>query len=141
MTTFAAQLKSEIQRLARKEIRAETTSLKKSSASYRAEIAALKRRISSLEATIKKMAKSQTSMRLESEEPASLRWRASGFASLRKKLVLSAADMGKLLGVSGATVSAWEAGKSKPRASHLSTIAQVRKMGKRAAAEALASVR
>lgn len=140
MTTFAAQLKSEIQRLARREIRAETTSLKKSSASYRAEIAALKRRASALEATIKKLAKSQTSVRLESEEPTSLRWRASGFASLRRKLGLSAADMGKLLGVSGATVLGWEAGKSKPRASHLSTIAQVRKLGKRAATEALAGM-
>lgn len=141
MTTFAAQLKSEIQRLARKEIRAETTSLKKSSASYRAEIAALKRRIAALEAGIKKMAKPQAALRPAADEPGALRWRAAGFATLRKKLALSAADMGKLLGVSGAAVLAWEAGKSKPRASHLPTIARVRKLGKRAAAEALAGMR
>lgn len=141
MPTFAAQLKSEIQRLARKEIRAEISSVKKNSANYRAEFAALKRRISSLEATIKKTAKSQTSNPVEPEETTSLRWRASGFASLRKKLAFSAADMGKLLGVSGATVLAWEAGKSTPRASHLPAIARVRKLGKRAATEVLASIR
>lgn len=141
MTTFAAQLKSEIQRLARKEVRTETASLKKSSASHRAEIAGLKRRISSLEATIKKMAEPQTFKRTEPEETTALRWRASGFSSLRKKLAFSAADMGKLLGVSGATVLAWEAGKSKPRASHLPAIARVRKLGKRAAMEALANIR
>lgn len=140
MTTFAAQLKSEIQRLARKEVRTETASLKKNSARNRAEIAALKRRISSLEATIKKMAEPQTFKRTEPETTA-LRWRASGFSSLRKKLDFSAADMGKLLEVSGATVLAWEAGKSKPRASHLPAIARVRRLGKRAAMEVLANIR
>lgn len=41
MSTFANQLKSEISRLAKKEVRAETQALKKASAQYRSEIAAL----------------------------------------------------------------------------------------------------
>lgn len=139
MTNFAAQLKSEIQRIARKEIRLETSFLRKSTATYRAEIAGLKRRISALEATLKKLSKSVPSKPVEPEETSSLRWRAPGFASLRKKLALSAGDMGKLLGVTGATVYAWEAGKSKPRATQLVAIARVRKLGKRAAAELLAT--
>jgi len=140
MTNFAVQLKSEIQRIARKEIRSEISSLRRSATTYRAEIAALKRRISTLEATVKKLSKSASPKQVEPEEPSPLRWRAPGFASLRKKLALSASDMGKLLGVTGATVYAWEAGKSKPRATQLAAIAHVRKLGKRAAAELLATL-
>lgn len=141
MPNFAAQLKSEIQRLARKEIRAETSSLRKSAASYRAEIVALKRRILALEVIVKKLSKSTPTRKVEPEESSALRWRAPGFASLRKKLDLSAGDMGKLLGVTGATVYSWEAGKSKPRATQLAAIARVRKLGKRAAAEMLATLK
>ena len=42
MTNIASLLKAEMSRLARKEVRAETASLKKSVGIYRAEIAALK---------------------------------------------------------------------------------------------------
>ena len=140
MSNFAAQLKSEIQRLCRKEIRAETASLRKSTTSYRAEIAALKRRVSVLESALKKLGRTAPAKPVASEDSATLRWRAAGFASLRKKLDFSAADMGKLLGVTGTTVYAWEAGKSKPRASQLAAIARVRKLGKRAAAEMLATL-
>lgn len=141
MTNFAAQLKSEIQRLARKEIRAETSSLRKSATTYRTEIAAFKRRISALEASVKKLSKPVPTRKGEPEESSALRWRAPGFASLRKKLDLSAGDMGKLLDVTGATVYSWEAGKSKPRATQLAAIARVRKLGKRAAAEMLATLK
>jgi DNA-binding transcriptional regulator YiaG len=61
-----------------------------------------------------------------------------GFAALRKKLSLSAAEMAKLLGVSAQSVYHWETGKSKPRASQLQAIAAVRKMGKKAVAIKLA---
>lgn len=140
MPNFAAQLKSEIQRLARKEIRAETSSLRKSATTYRTEIAALKRRVSALEATVRKLSKSVSTRTGETQESSALRWRAPGFASLRKKLDLSAGDMGRLLGVTAATVYAWEAGKSKPRTAQLAAIARVRKLGKRAAAEMLATL-
>lgn len=137
MSNFATQLKAEIQRLARREIRAETASLRKSATSYRTEIAALKRRIQALEATVKKLSKPAKKKTAEAEETTALRWRAPGFASMRKKLGLSAADMGKLLGVAGATVYSWEAGKTKPRASQLAAVARARKLGKREASEML----
>jgi len=43
MANIASLLKSEISRIARKEVRAETQTLKKASAQYRSDIAALKR--------------------------------------------------------------------------------------------------
>ncbi len=138
MANIASFLKSEISRIARKEIRAETETLKKASSQYRSDIAALKRRLVEQERLIAKLRKNKLVPAIETEEENSkLRFRADGFASLRKKLGLSAADMGKLLGVSLQTIYHWEKGQSKPRASQLQAIAEVRKIGKRAAAERL----
>lgn len=141
MSTFANQLKAEISRLAKKEVRSEVQSLKKASASYRTEIAALKRCAATLEALVKKQGKAAPKVTPEAgteEEGTSLRFRVAGFANLRKKLGVSAAEMGKLLGVSAQSVYHWETGKSKPRKSQLQAIAVVRKMGKKDVAAKLA---
>lgn len=142
MANIASLLKSEISRIARKEIRAETETLKKASAQYRSDIAALKRRVAEQDRLIVKLRKSKpaTAANDKAEETTQLRFRADGFASLRKKLGMSAADMGKLLGVSLQTIYHWEKGQSKPRASQLRGIAEVRKLGKRGAAARLAEV-
>lgn len=138
MSSFAEQLKSEIARIARKEARAETRALKKANAQYRTDIAALKRRLAELDRAVARQAKkaAQASTRGQATEeehsPAQgLRFRVAGFANLRKKLGLSAADMGKLIGVSAQSVYHWETGKSRPRAAQLAAIAAVRKLGKR----------
>lgn len=129
MTTFADQLKNEISRIAKKEIRAETKQLKKSSAQYRSEIASLKRHVSALETALKKLNKLQPKPALKVEESVEgLRFRADGFATLRKKFAMSAAQMGQLIGVSAQSVYHWEAGKSRPRASQLPAIAAARKL-------------
>jgi DNA-binding XRE family transcriptional regulator len=142
MSTFADQLKSEISRLARKEVRAETQGLKKSITQHRSEIAGLKKRLSALESQLRKISKGAgTKVSGDVQETAigALRFRAGGFASLRKKLGINAAEMGLLLGVSAQSIYHWEAGKSKPRASQLAAIAEVRSMGKRAVALRLLS--
>jgi DNA-binding XRE family transcriptional regulator len=134
MSTFANQLKNEISRLAKREVRAEVQALKKASTAYRGEIAALKCRIAGLESQVKKLGKGAGRAKVVPAEEGSaegLRFRVAGFASLRKKLGISAAEMGKVLGVSAQSVYHWETGKTKPRASQLAAIAAVRKMGKR----------
>ena len=141
MTNFAAQLKGEISRIAKKESRAESAAIKKITAKHKADIAALKRGVTELEAIVRKLTKSQAkSERVVENEQASqsLRFRVEGFAALRNRLELSAADMGKLIGVSGQTVYNWESGSSRPRANQFAAIAEVRKLGKRQAAERLA---
>lgn len=141
MVNLASLLKSEISRVARKEIRAEITTLKKASAQYRTDIAALKRRLAEQDRLIVKLSKNKSTAAVASaDDNPQLRFRADGFASLRKKLGLSAADMGKLLGVSLQTVYHWEKGQSKPRASQLQGIAEARKLGKRGAAARLAEI-
>ena len=140
MSTFATQLKNEIGRLAKKEVRAETASIKKANSQYRADIAALKRRLTQLESQIKKSpTQSPIPHKVRSESNENLRFRVDGFATLRKKLGLTANEMGTLIGVSGQSIYKWEQGKAKPRASQLKAISAVRKMGKREVEKVLAS--
>jgi DNA-binding transcriptional regulator YiaG len=53
---------------------------------------------------------------------------------------MSATQAAALLAVSPLTVYHWEAGKSKPRASHMPRIAAFRKLGRKQAAAAVAEV-
>jgi len=144
MSTFAEQLKNEISRIAKKEIRAESKSLKSLAVQQRSEISMLKRRVAELESDLKRLSKAGTKLappvsEASKEDGVSLRFRAGGFASLRKKLDLTAAQMAQLLGVSPQSVYHWEMGKSRPRASQLPAISAVRKLGKKQVAERLAA--
>ena len=51
----------------------------------------------------------------------------------RKRLELSAADYGKLVGVSALTIYNWEKGKTKPQQRQLEALLKVKGIGKRAA--------
>ena len=75
-----------------------------------------------------------------SEDGPSLRFRPAGFAQHRQRLGLSAREMGLLLDASAISVYKWEAGQSRPRATHLAAIASVRKMGKREALQRLEQI-
>ncbi len=142
MPNIAVVLKGEIARLARKETRAEVGELRKASSQYRSHIAALRRRIDALERQLKKLAKAggraRPAAEPAAEEGTQRRFSAKRFAAHRAKLGLSAADYGKLIGVTGQTVYKWESGKARPRSGQLEAIAAVRGMGKREAAATLA---
>jgi len=134
MPNIASVLKEEIMRLARKELRSETESLKKASALYRSEIATLKRRASALEKQLAHLGKKVVGKGEghEAVAPESrVRFSAKGLNSRRQKLGLSAGDMGALLGVSAQTIYNWEAGTTRPRGPQVEAIAALRAMGKR----------
>jgi DNA-binding transcriptional regulator YiaG len=137
MPNIATILKEEIVRLARKELKKELEGLKKASATYRSEIAALKRRIVALEKQAAHISKKATKPKLDTDATTRVRFSAKGFASKRQKLGLSAEAMGTLLGVSAQTVYNWEAGKTQPRKVQVVAIAGMRKMGKRQVKAAL----
>ncbi|MDO9360668.1 MAG: helix-turn-helix transcriptional regulator [Polaromonas sp.] len=142
MPNIASVLKDEIARVARKEVRAETQQLKKASAQYRADIAALKRRIASLEKLVNRLGKGggkQAAAAVEEETSGGFRFSAGGLLAQRKRLGLSAADAGTLMGVSGQSVYKWEQGKARPRTSQFAAIAALRGMSKKEAAERLAA--
>lgn len=141
MANFASSLKAEILRLARKEVRQEVEGLKKASAHYRSEIAALKRRLEALEkmrARAEKKAGHDASQAETTGGKPTVRFSAKGLAAKRQKLGLSAAEIGVVLGVSAQTVYNWESGKSRPQARQLEAIAALRSMGKRQIAAKLA---
>lgn len=134
MPNIASILKTEISRLARKELRSSTQASKNAIADYRRQIADMKQRIKALEGQVAKLSKQGTKAR--SPEPAkeegpNLRFRAEGFARNRQRLGLSAKEMGLLLDASPLSVYKWEKGQAKPRAKHLQAIAALRTMGKR----------
>jgi DNA-binding transcriptional regulator YiaG len=140
MPNIAAVLKSEISRIARKEIKQQTTALKQSAGSYRRELAALKRRIQALEAELKGVKRGTARPAPAAEDTAQdapARIGSKALATLRKRLGLSAADFGRLIGASALSVYKWEQGKARPRAKFLAAIAQVRGLGKREVAARL----
>lgn len=141
MPNIASVLKEEIARVARKEVRSDTQPLKKSSATHRSDIAALKRRIAALEQMVKRLGKNAGAKTAQPDAnlPAgSFRFSAGGLLAQRKRLGLSAAEAGKLLGVSDQSVYKWENGKTRPRASQFASIAALRGMSKKQAAARLA---
>lgn len=145
MPNIASVLKAEIGRVARKELRVETESLKKTVASQRSEITSLKRRLQELEKTVKGLSKAAAPKAEAKPEPqadaAGLRFRPAGMAANRKRLGLSAAEFGLLVGASGQSVYLWESGKSKPRGKLLQAIAELRGVGKRDVAARLATLK
>jgi DNA-binding transcriptional regulator YiaG len=141
LANIASALKEEITRLARKEIRSETEGLKKASAQYRSEIAALKRRVTSLEKQLSRLEKSGTNNSVpQPDAETKARFTAKGFKSLRQRLGLTAGDIAKILDVSAPTIYNWEAGNASPRKQQMARIVLLRGMGKREAAAALNQV-
>jgi DNA-binding transcriptional regulator YiaG len=133
MPNIAVVLKEEILRLARKEVREQTSVLKKMSAQYRKDIAEMKRRISELQRRVtplqKQVLKNVPSQTAETDAD-HVRFTAKGLRSQRKRLELSAANYGKLIGVTGQTIYSWEGETSRPRKQQVARIASLRHLGK-----------
>jgi DNA-binding transcriptional regulator YiaG len=134
-------LKDMICRLARKEIKANTSSTKGAVAQFRRDIAKLKRQVRDQQKEIgflKAQERKRLSQPQPKEEPEEgVRFSARSVKAQRRRLKLSAADYGKLVGVSGLTIYNWELGKSRPREAQLAKLVAVRGIGKR---EALAKL-
>lgn len=143
MPNIASILKAEISRVARREVRAEIESLKKTSALHRSSIAALRRQVGALEKELRRANQgSARRARADESDEASesgpkRRFSPTRLAAHRAKLGLSAAIYGKLVGVSGQTIYHWEQGKARPRAAQLESLASVRDLGRREVAELL----
>lgn len=140
MPNIASILKSEISRVARKEVRGQLQGLKKAAATYRADIAALKRRVLALERELRRAGSSAarpSPLIADAEATTSHRYSARSLKSQRRRLGLSAADCGRLLGASSLSVYKWESGQARPRAKFIAAIAALRGLGKKEAAARL----
>jgi DNA-binding transcriptional regulator YiaG len=132
MASIETLLKSEITRLARKEVRAQVEPLRKSNAGFRRDIAELKRQLAQVSRQVKTGERSQRDAPT-SDTGKAPRFSAKGMKALRAKLGLSAADFGKLAGVSAQSIYDYETGKAIPRAAQVASLAKLRGLGKREA--------
>ena len=150
MANIASVLKSEIARVARKEVRVELESLKRASTQHRSAIAQLRREVADLHRQLKQAHRQVANASRASaasgggggaSEGTPRRFSAARLAAHRAKLGLSAADYGRLVGMSGATIYLWEQGKSRPKPEQLQRLVEARTLGRRAALEQLAQGR
>ena len=140
MTDLAQALKTEISRLTRKELRAQLEPLKRSAAQSKAQLAALREEVGALKRQIRALDKQMRhAADSSSEVQKTLRQRftAKGFATMRSRLGLSYAEMGRLIGASDQSVRKWEDGAAVPRLKYQQAIFALRGIGKRAIAEHL----
>ena len=121
MPNIASILKAEIARVARKTVRVELQALKKSAGTHRSEVAALKKRITALELQLRRQDKAprpgarsaNAGATQAADAPSTIRFTAKGLASQRRRLDLSAEQLGQLVGASGQSVYNWQAGKAR----------------------------
>ena len=141
MPNIVSLLKQEITRLSRREIRNEVASIKKASATYRRDIAALKRQVAELHRKSTSLTKSVARSGGNAPPERPVRFVAKGLISLRKRLGLSAAGLGSILGVSEQAVYNWETKKAVPRKDTFAAIIALRGVGKREAQQRLQQVK
>lgn len=144
MPNIAGVLKEEICRLAKKEIKAQVGTTKQAVVKYRSEIAKLKRQLGQQDREIKLLKKKQGQQldqsSVEEDELDGIRFSARSVKAQRTRLGLSAADYGKLIGVSALTIYSWEHGTSRPRKAQLAALVAIRGIGKREALQKLAEM-
>ena len=136
MPNVAVVLRDEITRLARKELRNQTEGLKKASAQYRRDIAALKRQVADLErqvSLLQELVFKKPPVSSASTSVVRVRFTAKGLRAQRKRLGLSAAEYAQLVGVSPQSIYNWEREITRPRKEQIAILVALRAMGKREA--------
>lgn len=137
MPDFKLTFQEEVRRLARKEVKAASETL----AAQQKTIRELTKRIDALE---KKQAVPVAQKADKPEEPAvavksgKARFSPKTIIKFRKKYGISQKGFAALLGVATFTVSHWELGKNRPRATQVAAISALTKLGKRKVAALLA---
>ena len=144
MPNIGTVLKAEITRLARKESRGQIDATKKAAAQHRRDIATLKRQVTALERQVRLLARRAlgATPAASPDAPAKrVRFVAKGLRTKRtRRLGLSAAQFGALLGVSAQSIYNWERETAHPRGEQLAKLASLRGIGKREAEARLAQL-
>jgi len=148
MSNVVKILKAEIARISKKEAKSATQAIGKSNTWLRKTVADLKKRLVLLEKENKRliaaMKKYQVAQpeKIDAEEGKKARFTSRGIHALRKKLRLSQADFGKLVGITAHSVFLWEKkdGALNLRDKTKAAIHSVRGLGAREAKEKLAEL-
>lgn len=152
MTAFSESFRSEVARIARKEVKDDVASLRKAVTAYRSEIAALKRDNKTQAAQLRSLAKAVEKLLSGAEakaprstapakpgkpgkpgKPKATTFNHEALIAKREALGITQKQMAALIGASSLSVYKWETGKVSPRAAQLDRLQTVLKMGVREA--------
>jgi DNA-binding transcriptional regulator YiaG len=148
MSNVVKILKAEIARISKREAKSATKAIGKSNTWLRKTAADLKKRLVLLEKENKRLVAAMKKFQVEEpqkpdqEEGKKARFTSKGILALRKKLRLSQADFGKLLGTTPHAVYLWEKklGALNLRDKTKAAILSIRALGAREAKEKLAEL-
>ena len=134
MAKLESIIKSEIQRLAKREVRSTFRPLRREVWGMKLKLSNLIKNFTVLNRLAKGLAKTKsTEPKLEAtpEEVKASRLTPDRIARLRKKLGISQRELGILTGASLGAVLSWEKGKFKPRGDKKAALVALRKLRKR----------
>ena len=135
-------VKSEIQRLAKREVKAAFSPLRREVYRMRGILAQLSKNFYPVERLVKEQMRSDESNKLKLEaslEEAKIsRITPERIRSLRLRLGISQKDLAILVGVSTGAVASWEKGKFHPNLNKKTTLVAIRKLRKREIKKVLA---
>ncbi len=140
MPNLAQVMKAEIARVARRTLRREFGATRRTAVQNRRDIAELKRQVKDLTRRVdflETQEKRRVARPAAEAPPQGVRFSPRWVKAQRDRLGLSAAELGRLMGVSTLTVYNWESGKSRPRQEALAALVAVRRMGRREARKRL----
>jgi len=141
MSKLEATIKSEIQRLSKREIRSTFLPLRREVKGLRLRLSTLSKGITSLNRMTKELRleeKAKPKLEATPEEVRVSRLTPDRIRGLRKKLDISMRELGILTGTSLSAVLSWEKGKFKPRGEKKAVLVALRKLGKREVRKLLA---
>ena len=141
MPNIAKVLREEMQRLAKRQARAELNPVRRDNIRLKKIVADLRRQIAALNRTSRDLVKKVTpvvaikEIEKATERAAKLRPTSKSLKKLRARLGLTQARFGRLLGVSGQAVVQWASkdGRIRMRQTTLSALAEIQNIGKREA--------
>ncbi len=134
MAKLESIIKSEIQRLAKREVRSAFRPLRKEVWGLKLKLSNLLKNFTVLDRLAKEISKAKsTEPKLEAspEEVKASRLTPERIAGLRKKLGISQRELGLLVGASLGAVAMWEKGKFKPKGEKKAALVALRKVRKR----------
>lgn len=141
MPNIASVFRDEIQRLARKQVRAALAPVKRDQVRLRKAVAHLRRQVAALEGANRELLKRVSPVVAVEEtakataKAATLRPTSRSLERLRGRLGLTQVQFGRLLGVSGPAVTQWAGkdGRVRMRKATLAALASIQGIGKREA--------
>ena len=133
MGKLESTIKSEIMRLAKREVRATFVPLRREVRSMRLRLSTLSKNFSAIDRLTKELHLEEAKPKLETtpEEVKASRITPDRIRRLRNKLGISQRELGILTGSSLGAVLSWEKGKFKPRGDKKAALVALRKLRKR----------